>query len=177
MLKRILFVVAAFLLLGASFFVRSHNAAAAQAQADRIVAGDAAGTDIAAEITSLQLYARTHLGVDVAFTLNGAYTRAQAAARTAAAASAANSQIYADAQRACAGKTDSITQARCNQDYLDKHLTNSPQPAPVIEPKVSDYRYTIHSPFWTTDLAGALLLGAIAAFVLAIVLTARGTRK
>jgi formate-dependent nitrite reductase membrane component NrfD len=177
MLKRILFVVAALVLLAASFYVRSRNAATAQAQADQIEAQDTAGSDTTAAFTNLQAYARSHLGVDVNLTLNGSYARAQTAAKAAATASAVNSQIYADAQRACGGKTDSITQARCNQDYLDKHLTNVPQPTPVAEPKLADYQHSIRSPVWAPDIAGALLLGGLAALVLAIVVNTRRRRR
>jgi hypothetical protein len=101
--------------------------------------------------------------------LANAYVKAQAAAQASAAAQAANSQIYADAQRLCSGKSDSITQAKCNQDYISKHLANVPLPTPVAEPKAADYQLKLSAPLWTPDLAGAAVLGAAAALVLLLV--------
>jgi hypothetical protein len=176
MIKRILFVLATLLLAGGGLYVRSLNATSANTQAQAIIKQDAAGADTAAAVAALRDYAKAHMGADASFTLAGAYARAQAAAKAAAAASAANSQIYADAQRACSGKSDSITQARCNQDYLAKHLANVPLPTPVPEPKPADYQYHITAPLWTPDLAGALLLGAAAALGLTLATLRRRRR-
>lgn len=173
MLKRILFILAALMLLGTSLYARGRSAATATAQAQVISQHDAAGADVTTELANLQAYAKTHMGVDVKVTLSGAYAKAQTAAKAAAAASATNSQIYADAQRACAGKTDSVTQARCNQQYLDNHLVNVPQTTPMPEPKLADYQRSIRSPFWTPDLAGALIIGAVVALVMALMVGRR----
>jgi hypothetical protein len=170
MIKRILFVLATLLLAGGGLYVRSLNATSANTQAQAIIKQDAAGADTAAAVAALRDYAKAHMGADASFTLAGAYARAQAAAK------AANSQIYADAQRACSGKSDSITQARCNQDYLAKHLANVPLPTPVPEPKPADYQYHITAPLWTPDLAGALLLGAAAALGLTLATLRRRRR-
>ncbi|MDB5178196.1 MAG: hypothetical protein JWN01_139 [Patescibacteria group bacterium] len=166
MSKRILFIVAALILATAGFYARAQNTRVARAQAAQIVQQDSAGSDTSAAIAGLKQYFKTHLSTSVGLTLNGAYTRALAAARAAASTSVTNAQIYADAQRACGGKSDSITQARCNQDYLSKHLVNVPPPTPVKEPKLSDYQYFFSSPVWAPDLPGALLLGSAAAFIL-----------
>jgi beta-glucosidase/6-phospho-beta-glucosidase/beta-galactosidase len=121
MSKRILFVVAAVLLATAGWYFRSVSTKSAHDQAAHIVAQDQAGASTDAAQAALAAYVKSHLGASVSYTLNGAYTRAEAAAKAAASATAANSQIYADAQKTCSGKSDSITQAKCNQDYLAKH--------------------------------------------------------
>jgi hypothetical protein len=167
MQKLVLFIVAAVALAGAGLYFRLDNAQEAKAQAENIIGQDAAGADTTAAQAALETYVKTHTGSTVSFTLNGAFARAEAAAKAAASAGAANSKIYADAQRACASKTDSVTQARCNHDYLSRHLVNVPNAAPVTAPKLSDYQKTFKAPLWTTDLAGALLLGAVAALALA----------
>lgn len=168
MAKRLPFVLAALALIGAGLYFRTQNHQLAQAKASHVIELDAAATDTTAALTELKDFVKTHMGADVTFTLNGAYTRAQAAATAAAAAIATNSQIYADAQRLCSGKSDSITQARCNEDYLSKHLVAVPTTAPVTAPKLSDFQYHLRSPFWTPDLSGALLLGAVAALVIGL---------
>lgn len=174
--KAALFVLAAVLLAGTGLYLRSQNIKHAQAQADKLVATDNAAGNAAQELTDLKSYVKGHMGAAVSFTLQASYDRAAAAAKAAAAASAANSQIYADAQRLCSGKSDSITQARCNQDYLSKHLVNVAPAGPITEPKLSDYQYNLRAPFWTPDLAGALLLGAVAALVFVTVMLVRGRR-
>jgi hypothetical protein len=138
-----------------------HHQAARQDGA--IVQSDINGADTTADINSLKAYVLAHMGASTSFTLTGSYNRAVDAAKAAANASAANAQVYADAQKACGGRTDSITQARCNQDYIAKHLANLPPPGPVVEPKLADYQRNFRAPIWTPDIAGALMLGALAA--------------
>ncbi len=148
------------------FYLRHLNKQEAARQAQALIAADQAGQDTTAPLQSLKDYIKGHMGAKADVTLSAGYERAQAAARVAAQAQAANSQIYAQAQAACAGKSDSITQAKCNQEYLSKHLTSVPPPAPVAEPKLADYQHNLRSPLWTADLAGALFVGVIAALAL-----------
>jgi hypothetical protein len=167
MTKRLLFIAVAIILAAAGFYARSRNAQTAHTQANQLVRQDASGTDTTAALAALKDYVASHMGASADFTLAAAYARATAAAQAAAAASAANSQISAQAQAHCAGKSDSITQARCNQAYLAQHLSNVPPPAPVAAPKAADYHYTLRAPVWTPDLAGALLLGSVIALAIA----------
>jgi hypothetical protein len=97
----------------------------------------------------------------VTVTLNGSYTRAQAAAAASAAAANTSAQIYAAAQKACSGKSDSIVQAQCNAQYLSTHLANLPSSTPVSVPQPSEFQYKFVSPLWTADLAGVLLLAGL----------------
>lgn len=170
MSKRILFIVAGIVLAAAGIYVRATNAHEARIQADKIVAADTAGADTAPAIASLKDYAALHMGASVKFTLQGSYNRAKAAAEASAASASANSKIYAAAQAACAGKSDSITQAKCNQAYIAAHLSTAPTPAPVPAPALAAYQQSVKAPFWTPDLAGALFLGAALAVVLGFIL-------
>lgn len=164
MSKRILFAFAAVILAATGIFFRAASTHSARLAADDIVRLDTAGTDTATALASLKGFVAAHMGASVSFTLQGSYDRAQARAQAAAAVTTPSSQIYADAQKACAGKSDSITQARCNEAYLAAHLmAAAPTPVPVPAPQLADYKYTLHAPWWTPDLAGALLLGAVAA--------------
>jgi hypothetical protein len=177
MSKRMLFLGAGTVLLVTSLFVQASSAKTAKSQVAQIVQTDASGGDTAASITSLKAYVLAHMGSTVTFTLNGAYTRAQAAAQAASSSQPTTANIYADAQKACSGKTDSITQARCNQAYLQSHQpAATPTPSSVPTPKLADYSYNLRSPLWTPDLAGALLLGAVAALGLGFTL-ARSDRR
>lgn len=175
MSKRILFVIAAIILLGTGIFFRASNARTARVEADQIVANDAAGQDTAAPIDSLKDFVRLHMGASVSFALNGAYGRAQTAAQASAASAVPNAQVYADAQRACAGKSDSVTQAKCNQDYVAQRLSGAPTPTPVPAPRLADYQHSLKAPLWTPDLAGALLLGSAASIAFSFII-GKGSR-
>jgi hypothetical protein len=166
MKKRLLFVVAAVALAIAGSYYRTQNAKSAQAQADQIVAQDVNGADVAASLADLKDFVGSHMGASVNLTLDGSFKRAQAVAQAAANASAINSQVYADAQRICGGKSDSITQARCNQTYVSQHLAQVPVAPPAPEPKLADYQRDFKSPVWAPDLAGALFAGAFVTMVI-----------
>ena len=172
--KRMLFLVAAVGLAVAGLVCRAATSHSATAQVEQILSSDTAGIDVTPKISNLKVYANEHMGASASFTLKGSYNRAVAAAQTAAAAASNSSQVYADAQRACSSKSDSLVQAHCNQAYLAAHLTNVPTTAPVLSPVLANYQYQVTSPAWTPDLAGALFLGALVAFVLSL---APGRRK
>jgi hypothetical protein len=170
MSKRILFIIGAVILAAGGIFFRASNSHSARVQADRIVSADAAGTDTTADIASLKSFVATHMGASTSFTLKSSYDRAGSAAVAAASAAKPSNQIYVDAQKACAGKSDSVTQARCNQNYLAQHLTAAPTPAPVPAPKLADFQYSYKAPLWTPDLAGSLMLGASASVAFGLLL-------
>jgi hypothetical protein len=162
MSKRLLIIVALGLAV-AGFYFGYQNNQEARRRAAAVVAADQAGVDTASQATALRAYVATHMGAGAEVSLTTSYDRARQAARAAAAAQAANSQIYADAQRVCGGKRDSVSQAKCQQDYLTKNLANVPLPTAVPEPKLADYQLKLRAPWWTPDLAGACFLGAGAA--------------
>jgi hypothetical protein len=169
MSKRILFIVAAAILGAAGFYFQSLNQREARAKADAITAADTAGTNTDAAVAALSSYVKQHMGTTVSYTLGGKFARDEAAAKASANAPATNSQVYADAQKACGGKSDSITQAKCNQDYIAKHLVVTPSASPLPMPKMADYKLVLKAPLWTPDLAGALFLGAVLSFGYAII--------
>jgi len=168
------FLLAAAGLLVGGLVVRSQNIQMTRSLADKVVAADRAGTDTEQPIAQLKDFTATHTGVTANVILSGSYERDVAtinAANTAAKAAAVpNQQVYADAQAACAGKGNSIVLAKCNQEYLAKHLTAAtPAAATQPLPNVADYRRTFPAPLWTTDLAGSMLLGAGICLLAAII--------
>jgi hypothetical protein len=174
MSKSLMFLLAAVALAGIGGYFRYENAQEARRQATAIVQLDQdpatapQAANGAAAPTALKNFVAAHSGASVSYILKGSFDRAVAAATASAQSQIATSQVYADAQRACSGKSDSITQAKCNQNYLNSHLSNAAPPVPVAQPKQSDYTVTLRSPLWTADLAGALFLGAGAAILMAL---------
>jgi hypothetical protein len=164
MSKRLLLILAIVLMAG-GLYVRAQNQHQAQKLADALVAADKAAQDTKVPLQNLRDYVAAHMGARATVTLQASYDRAVAAAKAQANAQAANDQVYADAQRACTSKADSLVQAHCNQEYLANHLVALPPAGPVVAPKLADYQYSLRAPLWTPDLAGALLLGGAVALV------------
>ena len=175
MTNKVLIVVAVLLAAG-GFYVASSSKQEASKQVKAIVAADLLAQDVAPQLKTLKDYVAGHMGAGATITLSGAYQRAQAAAQAAASVQNSNSQIYAQAQAACAGKSDSITQAKCNQDFLASHLQNVPPPVAVPQPKLADYQYQYRAPLWTADTAGLLFLGSIAALAALLIGLRKRTR-
>jgi dihydroxyacetone kinase DhaKLM complex PTS-EIIA-like component DhaM len=122
---------------------------------DQIINKDQAAQPVAQDIATLTDYVHSHMRTDVKFELAGSYQRAVTAAQP-----AVNGAVYAQAQSACSGRSDSVTQARCVTDFVSRRLPATP-PAPP--PDRAKYTYDIHSPAWTPNAAGS-------AFLLALVL-------
>lgn len=163
LIRRYMFLGLGAALVLAGMLVVGFNQRQASQKVSAIEAADMAGQPVETLRKDLADYAALHMGVRVSYELTGSYNRAVDSTKAAvAAASAANSQIYAEAQKQCAGKTDSVTQARCNQEYLASRLqpTNSPN---LIAPQLSNFKTTVVSPAFAPDLAGALLAGGILA--------------
>jgi hypothetical protein len=175
MSKRLFFILAIALMLS-GLYVRHQNGQEATKRAKALQQLDASGQDPTASLAALKQFVNGHMGAQASGTLAVAYAKAQAAAQAAAQAQAANSQIYADAQRICGGKSDSITQAKCNQDYLSKHLVAIPNTGPITAPDPAVYTYSFKSPLWTADLAGVLALGGLLVLVW-LIITGRRRRR
>jgi hypothetical protein len=167
--KRMLFITAAAILLIAGIYARYDNEKHAKTLVSAVESSDLMSTSTQTPVSALQLYVKEHMGASVRYTLTGSYDRAVASANAAAAAQGGDGSIYAAAQAACSGKTDSITQAKCNQAYLSAHLANVAPATLVLQPKLASYQYSLKSPSWTPDLAGSILLGALIAFIMGIV--------
>lgn len=161
MKARYLFIAAAVCLL-AGIWQLAGNAKQSSALRSQILAKDAAGQDPTTDLATLKTFAATHMAAGVKVELAAAYQRDTSAAQAAA---QPNGQIYANAQKACASKADSITQARCVTDYVNKNLKPT---ATVSMPDHSKYVYDFTSPTWTPDAAGALMLGTAGLLGLAI---------
>lgn len=174
---KFIYLPLAIILAAAGIILVQHNNQTAKQQSDAIITADNAGQDTTAALAQLKTYVKDHSDTQVGFTLTAAYQRAQAAAAAQAAATAGNAQVYADAQKACSGHTDSITQAKCNEQYLAAHLQALPAPSPVVAPKSADFQYDLHGPVWTPDGAGLSFAGAVVAAVLAIIGIAMGRRR
>jgi hypothetical protein len=161
-MKIIVLGVASLLLLIVALFSAQADNSKVQRMVDTVVTTDITAPSSSASevvtVTTIKSYVHEHLGTHATFTLKGSYQRAVTAAQAAASSQGANAQIYAAAQAACGGKTDSITQAKCNAQYLSQHLVSVTTPAPVAAPKIADYNNNYRAPIWTPDLAGILLL-------------------
>jgi hypothetical protein len=173
MKTRLLLVATAIIFLIIGLILRSSYQRTTNTMAAQVQAQDNLATDPAASIAALKTYVQQHGGTHAEFTLLAGYQRAVTAAQTAAAAQATNSQIYAAAQMACGGKTDSITQAKCNAQFLSQHLVSVPTTAPVDPPQKSSFIYSFVGPVMTSDLSGLsflaslmLLLGAGSTFLI-----------
>jgi argininosuccinate synthase len=174
--RRSFFVLAALLLAAAGLYVQSRDSAHAKTLAQAITQADISGAATTLPASQLQAYVKAHMGTTVSYSLTGSYDRAVAAAKSAASAEESNQGVYAAAQAACTSHANSIVQAECNQAYLQSHMSQITPPAPVPAPKLAAYRYTDKAAFWTPDLAGALMLGAIAALIVGVLMKPRRYR-
>ena len=130
-----------------------------------ITAADQNGQDTAGPQQVLKTYVHRHMAVSETVFLSGSYGRAAQAAQSEA-NPASNGQVYAQAQAACAGHADSITQANCVQSYVASHATASANPQAVTQPTKAAFTKKFTAPSWTADSAGigfAIMLVAIAA--------------
>jgi len=128
---------------------------------------DASALDVSAESTILQAYVDKHMGSTQKLVFEGSYKRAMDSYQ-ATSSPQSNGKVYAEAQAACAGRTDSITQARCVQAYVASHSTPSSNPQPMAKPKKSDYTKVYKAPGWTGDSTGIALLVALVSVVMTI---------
>ncbi|HSX48337.1 MAG TPA: hypothetical protein VLF41_02440 [Candidatus Nanoarchaeia archaeon] len=162
MKARYLFIAAA-VTLAAGVWQLAGNARQASLMRDQILAKDQASQDPTADLAALKLFSSTHMSAATRVELTASYQRDLTAAETAAQPSG---QIYASAQKACASKADSITQARCVTDYVSKNL--KPTGISAVMPDQAKYVYDFKSPVWTPDAAGALMLGSAGLFGLGL---------
>ena len=152
-MKPILFLAAAIVLVATGLGIRAHNHSQAVDRASIVVAADRAGNPTQNDITLLKSYVKSHTGSTVMFSLGGSFSRAQAAAEASAKAQGGTGQLYVEGQQKCAGKADSITQARCVQQYVSAHLANVAVPVAVAPPNPKDYMMTVMAPKVAFDLA------------------------
>lgn len=134
-----------------SYSTYTHNQAAAMgAMTDPV-------TTIA-KLNELKRYVTSHSGSSVTVALTATYNKAVSDAQAAAAQSAAPSTtLYAEAQAACLGRgVSSVTQAQCNQTYIQSHSAGSTITPVVTLPNLSDYTYPLVGPMLTLDGSSVL---------------------
>lgn len=162
MKKRYLLILAvlAFLFGVIQLARNSNNAIALKNQ---VLARDAAGQNATTELEDLNKFVKSHMNASITFTRESAYHQAVANANPKPAVSG---EVYAKAQAACAGRSDSVTQARCVTDYLARNAPTT-QAQPAALPNVEDYTVSLVSPRYTTDLAGLSFMVSTIAVALA----------
>lgn len=151
------------IIVGVIAMALNHSSAASQATS--IVAADAASKDTTLLRDQLKNYSSAHMNAATALELNSSYNRDVKVAQDAASGAQATGQVYAQAQAACASKSDSLVQARCVAAFVATHSAPLAQPKAPLLPERSKYSYHFPSPAWTADLAGiSLASGFIALF-------------
>lgn len=168
-MNKLIFVASA-LLLAVGFGARYQNSTTLRSLVEVVIAMDSSGKDTASPLKSARDYAAGHMSAPIRIILQASYERAVEKAKAAVTPPVNNAEVYAQAQRVCGTKTDSVTQARCNQNYIASRLAPAETPSPAELPKISDYTYDLKPPLWTSDVAGV-------SFVLSAVLLFAGLAK
>ncbi len=135
---------------------------------DKLVTADQAIQPTAQLREDIKQYSANHMGADATFELTASYNRDLATAQAAAAGGSAEGSVYAAAQAACAGKADSIVQAKCVTSYVSAHAAPASGPQAPTLPVRTSYRYSYHAPVWTPDLPGISFLAAAASLITVI---------
>lgn len=175
-MTRILTILGILFLFGSAFSVRAQNHNTAVLRASTVVAADRAGEPIAPLLESLKKYVRTHTGSSVVLSLPGSYSRALSAAQ-ASGQPTATGALYAEAQAACAGKADSVRQAKCVQEFVSARLVTTPEQPTVLPPNPEDYVIRLKAPAIAPDLATLLWFVAFASALTALGLFLRNKRR
>lgn len=154
------------------YYQRTANAKATQVEQLDVAASPEAVTATA----ELKRYVESHMGVSATVQLQGSQQRAEAAAN--AAASQPGSEVYAQAQAACAKSGDSIAQSKCVTAYIGSHSAPAANPQPVAMPDPAQFSQSFHGSNWTMDGTGiALLISVLAAGWGLFTLARRGSRS
>ncbi len=177
-MKRFALILLTLILISGAFLARAHNHSEAVAKARAIVAADQVGQPTEQLLSSLKNYVALHTGSSIILNMGGSYGRAVAAAEVSAKAQVGTGQLYAEGQQKCAGKANSIVQAKCVQDYVSTRLKALAIPVAVAPPNPKDYIIIFKSPFFTFDTATLFLALALLVILASIVnkLRTRATR-
>lgn len=137
----------------------------------QVDAADKNNGDVVKALQNLQAYVTTHMNTDLANGPNGAYPPIQlvysydrAVEAAGSVASAANSQLYTNAENYCQ-QLDSVdfsghNRVPCVEQYVQSHGVSLPN-IPV-----SLYEFDFVSPIWSPDLAGWTLVATIVSLLL-----------
>jgi hypothetical protein len=143
---------------------------------DTVYQADKDNGDVQAALKNLQAYVTRHMNTNLSAGPNAVYppiqlkyTYDRLVQQQSAQRSAANNQIYTDAQHYCEGLNSTDFSGRnrvpCIQQYVESH-------GGQVSPTISDdlYKFSFASPTWSPDLAGWSLIGAIV-FAFAFIVT------
>lgn len=130
---------------------------------------DISGQPVDADMVAAQAYSQAHMGTSSSVFLSGSYDRAMAAS-SAASNPSSNGAVYAQAQAACAGKADSIVQAKCVSAYVAAHAAPSANPQAVAAPTKEAYTKPIAATAWTPDSVGVALLAGLVSIAMGLYL-------
>ena len=140
-----------------------------------VYTADKNNTDIAQPLKELQNYVTTHMNTNLSSGPNAPYppvqlkyTYERLVAANGSAVTAANNQIYTEAQKACEQQNSADFSGRnrvpCIEQYVKSHNAAMP---PVISDSL--YKFSFLSPTWSPDLAGWSLVVAALSYVLCLV--------
>jgi hypothetical protein len=149
-MKSAVMIIAIAALIGAGFIARSTNQSYARAQATELAVAPA-NADSTVKLNALKQFVESHSGATITVQLTAAYNSAVQTAEAATASSTPSSSLYAAAQAACASHAAASVVTKCNEDYVQAHLTPAIGAALVALPKLSDYTYHFVSPLLTLD--------------------------
>jgi hypothetical protein len=170
------FLIATLVFAGIGIYGVFNNNSSALNQRNAILASDKAGQDTALARGTLANFVAAHMGSSVSFALSDSYNRDLKMAQSAIASTSVSGTVYAHAQAACSGQSDSITQAKCVTNYVSAHVQPGANPQPVALPSAVAYQYHYAAPGWTPDIAGlslVLSLVSLTSLVVASVLHLR----
>lgn len=122
---------------------------------NQILSLDQEGENTSSLIDELKTFSTTHMNASITVELIDSYNRALQASEQ---SQQASGETYAKAQAACASRADSITQARCVNNYLAQNAPVNANSQAIAAPDRNQYIFTYKSPLLTPDLAGVMLL-------------------
>lgn len=137
---------------------------------DAVYAADKDNTDVQAALQQLQVYVSSHMNTDLSTGPNAPYppiqlqyTYDRAVQAAGEAASAANAQVYTDAQHYCEATIPNGFSGKyritCVQTYIDSHGAKLPTIPDGL------YKFDFVSPSWSPDLAGWSVVVAAGSFL------------
>ena len=162
-IKYLLIIAAAGLIVG-GWQVLAHRSYTA-ALKNTIVTKDNSALDTTGDQQVLKNYVANHMGTSTEVFMEGSYNRAAEAAK--GVPGQPSGEVYARAQQACSSRTDSVTQAKCVQNYVSTNAAPASNPQPAVMPTREAHTLKFKAPGWTADSAGLAFLIAVSSLVLA----------
>jgi hypothetical protein len=159
-MRRVFFLILLIIFCASGWVIRQGYIAYARNQA-LVVSTMTEPVTTTAKLNELKRYVMSHSGSSVTVVLTATYNQAVSDVQAAQALAATPStSLYAQAQAACAGRgVSSITQAQCNQSYIQNHSAGSTTTPTATPPSLADYTYPLVAPILTLD--GASILFAL----------------